>query len=337
MIDGPVLVTGSAGFLGHRLVRRLAEGGADVRALDPEADLVDFPEGVRPIKGSVTDPRLVREVMEGVATVFHLAAHAGLWAADPSVFERVNHQGTQIVLEAAQRAGVARLIHTASEVILRGWNDPDPSPIDEETLAPPLSAMAGPYSRSKWLADQAARQAIEGGAAVIILYPAVPIGPGDRRRTPPTRMLENFLFEPPPAYLDCTLNLLAIEDVVEAHMLAGERGRTGRRYIIGAPPVAMRDLLAVIGSVAERPMPRRRIPFHLALATGWLAEWRARRTDIVPTATIEGVRLARRTRRLDATRAREELGWRWQDPLLAVQRTIETWVATRYRPPTDEK
>ncbi len=335
MIPDPVLVTGGAGFLGRRLVDRLAATGAEVRVLDPEVRDTGFPDGVRRIAGSVTDRGIVREAMDGVATVFHLAAHAGLWAADPEIFSRVNHLGTLVVLEAAQQAGVGRIVHTASEVILRGWNDPDPTPIDERTPAPPLAAMAGPYSRSKWRADQAVRQAIEAGVPAIILYPAVPIGPGDRRRTPPTRMLERFLFDPPPAYLDCTLNLLAIEDIVAAHLLAAARGRAGERYIIGAPPVAMSDLLAVVGEFADRPMPRHRIPFRVALAAGHLAEWQARRTGLVPTASIEGVRLARHPRPLDATRAVEELGWRWQDPLAAVRRTIETWIATRHRPPDD--
>lgn len=337
MIREPILVTGGAGFLGCRLVRRLAEEGADVRVLDPDAMRVTFPGDVRRIEGSVTNRQLVREAMEGVATVFHLAAHAGLWAADPTVFERVNHMGTLVVLEAAQEAGVDRFIHTASEVILRGWNDPDPTPINEETIAPPLTTMAGPYSRSKWRADQAVRQAIEAGVPAIILYPAVPVGPDDRRRTPPTRMLEGFLYDPPPAYLDCSLNLLAIEDIVEAHLLAAERGRDGRRYILGSPPVAMSDLLHVIGEVAKRPMPRHRIPFPIALAAGRLAEWQASRNEVVPTATIEGVRLARYPRRLDASRASEELGWRWRDPLTAVRETIETWIAARHQPATDVK
>ncbi len=310
MIADPILVTGGAGFLGRRLVRRLLTAGACVRVLDQAVDASDPAlAGAELVAASVTDRKTVREALCGVRTVFHMAALTHLWLPDPTRYHRVNYEGTLIVLEEAWRAGVVRFVHTVSEVVLRGWDDPDPTPIDENAPPAAVTRMAGPYSRSKWWADQAVRNAIAVGLPAIILYPAIPVGCDDRSRTPPTQMLEQFLFAPPPAYLDCALNLLDADDIVTAHLLAAEKAPVGRRYVIGAPATPMARLLAIIADVTEQAPPKRRVPFPIALATAHLAELRARRTGIPPLASVEGVRLARYPRPLDATRARTELGW----------------------------
>ncbi len=310
MIADPVLVTGGAGFLGRRLVRRLLAAGARVRVLDKAADAADSAlAGAELVPASVTDREAVRKALAGTRTIFHMAALTHLWLPDPQAYRRVNYEGTLIVLEEAWRAGIERFVHTVSEVVLRGWDDPDPSPIDENTPAAPVTRMAGPYSCSKWWADQAVRNAIAAGLPAVILYPAIPVGGDDRSRTPPTRMLEQFLFAPPPAYLDCALNLLDAEDIVTAHLLAAEQAPAGSRYVIGAPATPMSRLLAIVAEVTGRPPPSHRVPFPIALATARLAELRARRTGIPPLASVEGVRLARYPRPLDSTRARTELGW----------------------------
>ncbi len=310
MIADPILVTGGAGFLGRRLVLRLIALGARVRVLDQAADTADPAlAGATLMTASVTDRQAVREALRGVRTVFHMAALTHLWLPDPSRYHRINYEGTLIVLEEAWRANVARFVHTVSEVVLRGWDDPDPTPINEDTPPAAVTRMAGPYSRSKWWADQAVRNAITVGLPAVILYPAIPIGCDDRSRTPPTQMLEQFLFAPPPAYLDCALNLLDADDIVTAHLLAAEKAPVGRRYVIGAPATPMTRLLAIVAEVTGRPPPKRRVPFPIALATAHFAELRARQTGIPPLASVEGVRLARYPRPLEATRARIELGW----------------------------
>ncbi|GIX16669.1 MAG: dihydroflavonol-4-reductase [Rhodothalassiaceae bacterium] len=332
MIAEPVLVTGGAGFLGRRLVARLVAEGARVRVLDPAAS-EDDPAlaGAEIVAGSVTDREAVRRALTGVRTVFHMAAITHLWLPDPRAFRRVNYEGTVIMLEEAWRAGVERFLHTVSEVVLRGWNDPDPTPITEDSPTAPVTRMAGPYSRSKWWADQAVRNAIAAGFPAVILYPAIPVGPDDRSRTPPTRMLEQFLFDPPPAYLDCALNLLDADDIVSAHLLAARRAPAGRRYVIGTRATPMARLLAIIAEITGRPPPRRRVPFRLALLTAWLAERRAARSGRTPLASCEGVRLARHPRPLDARRAGAELGWRPRDPADALRAAAERLWRARAR------
>ncbi|MBF0335770.1 MAG: NAD-dependent epimerase/dehydratase family protein, partial [Alphaproteobacteria bacterium] len=183
------LVTGGAGFLGGHLVRLLRAAGHRVRVLDPAAD--DEAD-----RGSVTDPVAVGHAMSGADVVFHMAAIAHLWSPDAQDFQRVNVEGTRVVLQAARRARPKRVVATSTALILKGATS---ERVDETRPMPPLAEMIGAYARSKWLADQACAAA--GDVPVVRLYPTVPIGPGDVSITPPTRMIADFLAGRLPAYL----------------------------------------------------------------------------------------------------------------------------------------
>ena len=227
-----VLVTGGAGFIGSHLVRHLHRQGINVHVLDPAAEPSLFPSGVICHQGSILDTATLNKAVRGHDQVFHLAAFAGLWARDPQIFDRLNHQGTRAVIAACAQAHIPRLIVTSTALVLQGWNDPDPGPITESTARPAFQAMAGPYSRSKWQADDAIRQAVSEGMDIVTVYPTIPIGPPDRFTTPPTEMLKQFLTNPPPLYLDMALNLLHVDDAAHGIALSALHGPAQARIVL---------------------------------------------------------------------------------------------------------
>jgi len=303
------LVTGGAGFIGRHVVAALRQAGRRVRVLDVHAHRAAAGD-VETIAGSVLDPAALRAAAAGVRHVYHLAALAHLWMRDKRDYMRVNVAGTQAVLDAAAAAGAAKVIVTSSETVLRGWNHASATPIRESEPVPELSAMAGAYDRSKWLADQAARTAAANGLPVVILYPTVPVGPGDSNCTAPTRMIDAFLHGRMPAYYDCLLNLVPVEDVARGHLLAADKAAPGSRYILAGENLWMHDILAMLAALTGRPVPRRRIPYWLAALSGGVSEWWADHvTRRPPLATLTGVRLARHPRFVDATSAARALGF----------------------------
>jgi hopanoid-associated sugar epimerase len=302
-----ILITGGSGFIGRHLVSALLARGRSVRIFDTVAP-VNPPREVEFVGGSILDrPALVR-ALEGIRTVYHLAGKAHLWSRDRREFDRVNRGGTETLLSAATDMRVRRLVHCSTEAILLPPHG-HPHTVDEAS-AGRLGAMAGPYTRSKFLAEQAALAAAHAGLPVVIVNPTIPIGAGDRQMTPPTAMLARFLFKPSRLLLDCTLNLVDVRDVADGMVLAAERGRVGERYILGGENVRLRGLAQAVAQMSGRTASKWEIPGSLALAAAVACEWFARNvTHRPPAATIEGVQLALRSAPFDSGKARRELGY----------------------------
>lgn len=160
-VDRPVLVTGATGFLGGWLLRDLVEAGASVVCLVrdwvPRSMMVQdrLVERVNVVRGDVRDQALLERVLGEyeVRTVFHLAAQTivGIANRNPvSTFE-TNVGGTWALLEACRRSPTVEGIVTASSD--KAYGEHDDLPYDEGT---PLRARH-PYDVSKACADRICR------------------------------------------------------------------------------------------------------------------------------------------------------------------------------------
>lgn len=304
------LVTGGLGFIGQHLVQQLLDQGHRVRILDlaePDQRI----SGVDYMTGSITDRPVVHQAMQGVDRVFHLAANAGLWSPRKQDFITINQMGTRTVMEEAMAAHVSKVVHCSTESILKsvrrsGQQSDHPT---DESVELTLEDMAGAYCRGKFVAEQEAFAAVQQGLPVVIVNPTVPIGPGDRRITPPTRMLLGFLNGTYPAYLNSTLNLIDARDVALGHILAAEKGDVGTRYILGNVNIQLGELLLHLESLTQFPMPKRQVPYWLAYSVSVIQEFLADYvTKTAPAAPLTGVKLARSPMRFDNTKAKTELG-----------------------------
>ncbi|NER00250.1 MAG: NAD-dependent epimerase/dehydratase family protein, partial [Cyanothece sp. SIO2G6] len=188
------LVTGGLGFIGHHLVNLLLARGDRVRILDLATPTQRI-AGVEYITGSITDQPTVQQAIQGIDWVFHLAANAGLWSPRKDEFVTINQTGTRNVMTAAIAANVEKVVHCSTESILKSVRRSPHSAhsTTDESVTLTLDDMAGAYCRGKFVAEQEAFAAAEQGLPVVIVNPTVPIGPGDRRITPPTRMMLGFL------------------------------------------------------------------------------------------------------------------------------------------------
>ena len=181
----------------------------------------------------------------------------------------------------------------------------------DEHADPGLEALAGPYCRSKYLAEQDALAAAARGLPVVVVNPTAPIGPGDRLPTPPNAMLRLFRRGGPRLILDCVLNLVDVRDVAQGMILAAERGRVGERYILGGTDIGLGDLAERIDRLCGRvPLRRHSVPPALALAAARVEEWLSDHvTRRPPTASVTGVRLALGGGGFDSGKAMRELGY----------------------------
>ncbi|MFN7020098.1 MAG: SDR family oxidoreductase [Phycisphaerales bacterium] len=152
-----VCITGGAGFIGGHLVDALLSLGSRITVIDDLsnstaahlADLIDIePERVRFVHGSILDDASLSQAVEGAERLFHLAAVSSVprSIADPERSYAVNATGSLRVAEAARRAGVERIVYSASSSAY-GQGERLPK-VETDTPAP-----VSPYAASKLAAE----------------------------------------------------------------------------------------------------------------------------------------------------------------------------------------
>ena len=149
------------------------------------------------------------------------------------------------------------------------------------------------------------------GQPVVVANPTMPVGPGDRGLSPPTRLIRDFCRGRLPARMDCTLNLIDVRDVAEGLVRTMERGEPGpplpaRRR----EPDARSACSAILSDLTGVPVPALAGPLR---RWGWRSPhvsefWADHVTGRPPKATVTGVRLTRRTMHFDPSRSLAELG-----------------------------
>jgi dihydroflavonol-4-reductase len=315
------LVTGAAGFVGSAVARALAGQGWQVRALvrsgSDRRNLQDLP--VEPVVGDLNDPASIEPALEGCDALFHVAADYRLWVPRPEEIYRTNVEGTQRLLEAAQRAGIERIVYTSSVATVGLPEDGRPGREDTPVA---LEDMVGHYKRSKFLAELRARDAAARGAPVVIVNPSTPIGPGDVKPTPTGQIVLDAARGRTPAYVDTGLNVVHVDDVAAGHLLALQRGRIGERYVLGGEDLTLREILTEIARIVGRKPPRIRLPHGVVLPVAYLAEAYARLTGRATRVTVEGVRMARKRMFFSSAKAVRELGYRWRPPSAAFEDAV---------------
>jgi dihydroflavonol-4-reductase len=301
------VVTGGTGFVGAAVVRRLLAAGHCVRVLARPANDRRLLAGlsVDLVDGDLGDTRSLRRCLEGCSLLFHVAAMYALWARDRSQFYEVNVEGTRRILAVAADVGVRRVVYTSTVGALGIPKDGRPG--TEETPVG-IDDMVGHYKRSKFLAEEVARDFARQGLPVVIVNPSTPIGPGDIKPTPTGQMIVDFLRGRMWAYLDTGLNLVAVEDVAAGHLLAAERGKPGERYILGGRNLTLWEIFHILGRLAGIRPPCVKVSAGLIMPLARASEWVADHlTGRPPLVAVDAVRMARKRMFFDPGKAVREL------------------------------
>ncbi len=306
-----VLVTGGTGFVGSAVVRRLLDAGYPVRALVREnsPNLRNL-EGldVERVHGDITRRESLEAAAAGCGVIFHLAADYRLWVPKPETMYAANVEASRGLIEAAAHAGVDRVIYCSSVATL--GHSPNGKPANENTPAR-LEDMVGHYKRSKFLGEQAAREAAEAtGVPVVYVHPSAPVGPRDIRPTPTGRMVLDGISGKLPAFVDTGLNIVHVDDVATGILLAHERGAPGQRYILGGQNMTLREIFNELAELAGCKPPRLELNPTLLTPLAFLSELGARITRREPRLHLDVLRMARKRMFFSSAKAEKELGYR---------------------------
>jgi dihydroflavonol-4-reductase len=323
------LVTGATGFVGSAVARALLRGGHRVRVLvRPNSDRRNLADlCVEIAEGSMEDPPSLVRAVAGCRYVYHVAADYRIWVPDPAPMFRANVVGTRDLLVAALEAGAERVVYTSSVATLGLVSG---GSADEKTPSR-VEDMIGPYKRSKFEAEEVARElAVARGLPVVIVNPSTPVGPGDIKPTPTGRLILEAARGKMPAFVDTGLNIVHVDDVAAGHLAAAERGRIGERYILGGENLSLAEILAEVSQAVGRRAPRFRIPHSALLPIAFGAECAARITGREPFVTLDGVRMSRKKMYFTSDKASRELGHAPQPASQAIADAVAWFRANGY-------
>ena len=302
-------MTGATGLVGSAVVRALLQKGHRVRVfVRPSSDRRNLADlSVEISEGSLEDVQSLARAVAGCRFVYHVAADYRIWVPDPAPMFRANVAGTRDLLLAALEAGVERMIYTSSVATL--GLVPDGSA--DETTPSSAEDMIGPYKRSKFEAEELAREfARQRGAPVVIVNPSTPVGPGDVKPTPTGRLILEAARGQMPAFVDTGLNIVHVDDVAAGHLAAAEKGRIGERYILGGQNLSLAEILAMVSRTVGRRPPRLRVPHTMLFPVAFGAELAARITGREPFVTLDGLRMSRKKMYFTSDKASRELGYK---------------------------
>jgi dihydroflavonol-4-reductase len=314
------LVTGGAGFIGSKLVEALLARGEEVRVFDSRASAASYlaDAGAVLIGGDILSREELKVALDGCEWLFHVAALFQMWQPDNRRYYRVNVDGTRNVLEGALEAAVRRVVYTSSAATI---GEAQGELGDERTVH--RGYFLSEYERSKYLGEQVAWEVCKRGLPLAVVNPTSVYGPGQTSHL--TEALARFLRGRLPAIIDVGLNFVYVDDVIEGHLAALERGQIGERYILGGDNAWLSEFLGLGARIAGVRRTPRRFPAWLVTAVARILAAASFVTKRRPWVSVDEARTASHSFIFDTSRAREELGLEWTPLPVGLERTV-SWL-----------
>jgi nucleoside-diphosphate-sugar epimerase len=322
-----ILVTGANGHLGANLLRRLVTEGAAVRVLlRPQSDNSTVDDlKVERVHGDLREPTSLIAASKGCAAIYHCAAQVSTVSrAEQDIFAS-NVLGTRNLLRAALENGVKRVVVSGS---LSATGHRQDRPTDETVPFDPFEHHM-PYARSKAAVEHECLKAVADGLDVVIAVSCAILGPYDFKPSRMGQILIDYAKSRRGAYVPGGFEFVAASDIVEGHVLAMNKGRTGQKYIFSTEYMTVDRLFELYREVTGQPNRRLRLPPAIMSGVAEFGDFFYRhflpeqRQLLTPAA----VRLLRMGRRADTGKAQRELGYRPGSINAAVYAAYDWFVA----------
>lgn len=319
-----ILVTGAAGHLGNVLVRELVKQGKSVRALvlpgEDRNAIADL--DIEIVEGNILDLDSVKQAMQGVDEVYHLAALVTISPGHESQMRKVNVEGTKNMLEAAKACDIKRFVYTSS---IHALARPPLGVMIDETQPFDVNNPAGMYDSTKAEASLEVLKAVEDGLNAVIVCPTGVIGPYDFRRSELGEMMVSWMKKSSNLVVEGAFDFVDVRDVALGHILASEKGRSGQTYILGGTRIQIKFLVQMIKKLVGAYSPIIVLPPKLANFFAIFAEKFYKITHTRPRFTRYSLETLASNTNISIEKARRELGYQPRKLVETLQDTIDWW------------
>lgn len=269
-----ILVTGGGGFLGTWVVKELLKNPTYLVTNFSRHNYEHLEEmGVPTIRGDITHAADVEHALsQGFDAIIHVASLVGMWGKK-EVFDRINIQGTQNLIEMAKKFGVKKFVYTSSPSSVFGRGGHQGA---DETLPYPVKHLAH-YPRTKAAAEKLVLAANSEDFSTVALRPHLIWGPGDQNLIPRVVNQARLGKLKIVGHGDNQVDVIYVEEAARAHVLALEKLApgsivNGQAYFLGQGPIKLWEFIEKVLRHAEVPLPDQNISLGMATFMGGVFE-----------------------------------------------------------------
>ena len=298
-------VTGSTGFIGLNLIEALSNEDWHVYALHRATSDLTYLKRfeVHRVIGSVRDyDALLVAMPEQPDAVFHLAANTSAWSKHNREQYEDNVRGTRNMLKAALAKKAKKLIYTSSVSSFGIHHER----IDENT--PSNAETCGiNYHLTKYLAEKEVAKAVDKGLDAVILNPCHVLGPYDKSNW--SQLIQLVYRDKLPGIPPGTGTFGHVKDVVQAHIKAVEKGKTGEKYLLGGVEASFLQVIQTIQKMLDKPLSRKATPVWVFQLVLWSSMFRSVFSSQEPLLTPEKFKFVTEKVLCNAEKAQQELDY----------------------------
>ena len=317
-----LLVTGGTGFLGAHIVRQLLDSGEkNLRVMASSVPAWMTDAGVEPISGSVTDCSRVAEAVQNTSAIFHLAGKVSRDNNDAAAMNKVHVEGTRILCEAAKEAGVHTMVLASSSGTIAVSEDEQ---VFDETFPQPVEIISQwAYYASKYYQERTALESFDGdGRKLVMINPTLLLGPDDERLSS-TKIVLDFLGRKIPYCPNGGLSIVDVRDAAASFITALEKGGHQEKYLLGSANMTFAEFFGRLERLSGVAAPMMKVPKSIAVAGSSFIESVFKNWGKTSPVASKEVEQAEHFWYLDASKARDELGFLPRDPQETLNDTIK--------------
>ena len=305
-----IFITGTTGFIGTNLALKLAKTGHIVHALfrsSQKAARIGH-KNIKPFQGDITDRESLVRAMKSCEQVYHLGAFARAWTKDPETYFRVNVGGTRNVIETALSLGIKKMVITSTAGVLGPSNG---KPLDEDSIR--HSDFLNEYESSKFIMENLIHRYLKSGIQIVIVNPSRVYGPG--LLTAPnaaTKIIKAYLegkWRFVPGDGRRVGNYAFIDDVVDGHILAMEKGKSGEKFNLGGINASYSEFFSLLAEVSGKKRRLIKAPVPLLVYASGLLSAATRAFGGSPPITPKWVKKYLFDWAVSSEKARRQLGY----------------------------
>jgi dihydroflavonol-4-reductase len=278
-----ILVTGSAGLLGHELVQQLLQQGQHVTIMynKTRPALADHPH-ITAVQCDLLDVVGLEALMQGIEQVYHCAAVVSFNPRQRRQLYRINVEGTANIVNAALDAGVKKMVHVSSVAALGRLRE---GQTVTEAMRWTDETSNSHYGKSKYLSEMEVWRGVGEGLDAVVVNPAIILGAGDWENG--SSKIFKSVYNEFPWFTEGITGFVDVKDVARAMVQLMQSPVSGEKFILSGENQTYRHVFELIAKAFGKKPPHKKVTPFIAAIVWRIEALKSRFTGKEPLVTKE--------------------------------------------------